>query len=285
MEELKRIAAIHDLSGLGKCSLTVALPVISASGVECSCMPTALLSTHTGGFTGFTFKDLSDQLVDIARHWKSTGAVFDGIYSGYLANAAQAGLLENIIEILATENTIIIVDPVMADDGKYYSNMGGEMCNAFRRLCARADIITPNVTEAALLADMPYAEGPHTEEWIEALFEKLSEITQGTIVITGVCPDAGRVGAVALDTRTGKRCAAFRPHEPGVFHGTGDIFASAFSALLVRGIDLEKALDAAISLVGDCISRTVARGTSRRFGVDFESALPGYIVAVARLFG
>lgn len=285
MEELKRIAAIHDLSGLGKCSLTVALPIISASGVECSCMPTAILSTHTGEFTGFTFRDLSDDLLAMAEHWRSTGARFDGIYSGYMANAAQVGLLEEIIGVLAAEETLIIVDPVMADNGKYYSKMGDDMCRAFRKLCARAHIITPNVTEAALLTDMPYVEGPHTQAYIDELLGKLSELCHGSVTVTGVCPDSERVGAVALDTRTGRAFGAFRKHEEGSFHGTGDIFASAFSALIVRGVDTQTALETSISLVGDCISRTVSRGAPRRFGVDFESALPGYVLAVAKLFG
>lgn len=284
MEELKRIAAVHDISGMGKCSLTVALPVISASGVECSCLPTALLSTHTGEFEGFTFRDLSDDMLRIARHWKSTGARFDGIYSGYLASASQADTVLEVIEILSTTGTKVIVDPVMADNGRYYSNLGGEMCAAFKELCARADIITPNITEAALLAGLPYEEGPHSEGYVSRLFEGLSAFCKGIIAITGVCPDESRVGAVALDTAAGKRHAAYRPHAPGVFYGTGDIFASSFSALTVRGAGLSAALETAISLVDGSISRTLARGSERRFGVDFEGALPGYITAVAGLF-
>lgn len=284
MEELKRIAAIHDISGLGKCSLTVALPVISASGVECSCLPTALLSTHTGEFEGFTFFDLSGQMLRIAEHWKSTGAAFDGIYSGYLANAAQAETVLRIIGILSSEGTRVIVDPVMADNGRFYSKFDDEMCAAFRRLCARADAITPNITEAALLAGVPYMEGPHREEYISRLFEGLSAFCKGIIAITGVWPDENRVGAVAFDTAAGETCAAYRKHEPGIFYGTGDIFASAFSALTVRGVPLEPALGTAISLVDASICRTVRRAAPRRFGVDFEGALPGYIQAVSALF-
>jgi len=284
MKELKRIAAIHDISGLGKCSLTVALPVISASGVECSCIPTALLSTHTGGFTGYTFRDLSDELLPIAGHWKREGIVFDGIYSGYLASAEQGRMLESVIDILADESTKIIVDPVMADNGEYYCNHGREMCLAFRRLCARADIITPNVTEAALLTDNEYFEGPHDDEYIDRLFRGLEKYCSGIIAITSIRSKSGMVGVAALNTRTGERYVAERPVSPGVFYGTGDLFASAFAALTIRGAGLSDAIGTALSLVGDSIDRTVRRGTPRKLGVDFEGALPNYVNAVGRLF-
>lgn len=284
MEELKRIAAIHDISGVGKCSLTVALPVISASGVECACMPTALLSTHTGGFSNFTFKDLSDEMLPIARHWKAERMEFDGIYSGYLASAKQAEMLEEIIDILSGEKTKIIVDPVMADNGKYYSNLGPDMCLAFRRLCARAHIITPNITEAALLTDILYREGPHEREYIDSLIDGLSKLCSGIIVITGVRPDEEHVGVYAVNTQTGETCLSVSQAKEGVFCGTGDIFASAFSSLLLRGACLKSATETAILLVSESIERTVERGGPRRNGVDFESALPKYIKRVYELF-
>lgn len=284
MEEIKRIAAIHDLSGFGKCSLTVALPIISASGVECACLPTALLSTHTGGFYDYTLKDLSDEMLPIARHWKREGLEFDGIYSGYLASARQEAMLEEIIDILATEKTKIIVDPVMADNGKYYSNLGDEMCRAFRRICRRAHIITPNVTEAALLTGLPFRMGQHDKEYIDALSNGLSELCSGIIAITGVCPERGSVGVYAFNTQTGEECLSLRAEREGVFHGTGDIFASAFSSLMLRGAGLKEALETAVSLVSSSIERTAERGTPRRNGVDFESALPEYIKKVSDLF-
>ena len=285
MKELKRIAAIHDISGFGKCSLTVALPVISASGVECACMPTALLSTHTGGFKDFTFRDLSDEMLPIARHWKAEGIEFDGIYSGYLASAKQAEMLEEIIEILASPTTKIIVDPVMADNGSYYSKLGHEMCLAFRGLCRKADIITPNITEAALLSDMPYREGPHDEKYLSSLVDGLRGLCSGIIAVTGVRPDNDSVGVYALDTETGENCLCVRKAKEGVFCGTGDIFASSFAALMLRGASLKDAAETAISLVGDSIDRTVERATPRRSGVDFEGALPSYIRRVSELFG
>lgn len=284
MEKQKRIAAVHDLSGLGKCSLTVALPVISASGVECACLPTALLSTHTGEFRGYTFKDLSDQLLPIAEHWKREGLEFDGIYSGYLACAEQEETLEQVIELLSGTDTRLITDPVMADNGAYYSNHGDEMCRAFRRLCKRADIITPNITEAALLTGMPYMSGVHSPEYIDRLLCALSELCGGIVAVTGVCTGENRVGVIAVDSKSGQRFLSERAAQPGVFYGTGDIFASAFSALLVRGAGLRNAVETAVSLVADSIERSVKRDTPRRCGVDFEGALPAYIQTVEALF-
>lgn len=285
MDDLIRIAAIHDISGVGKCSITVALPVISASGVECACLPTALLSSHTGGFQNFTFKDLSDELLPIARHWKAENLSFEGIYSGYLASAKQAELLEAVIDLLATEKTRIIIDPVMADNGEYYANLGPDMCAAFRRLCGRAHIITPNITEAALLTGLEYREGPHEKAYIRSLSEALAALCGGIVVVTGVRPDSTSIGVYAINTVTGEDCFSYAPASEGVFCGTGDIFASAFAALTLRGASLKDAVETATSLVSESISRTVARATPRRNGVDFENALPKYIKRVSALFG
>lgn len=280
---LRRIAAIHDLSGLGKCSLTVALPVISAAGVECACIPTALLSTHTGEFTGWTMHDLSGDMLPIARHWAAEGVRLDGIYSGYLASPAQAALLEQVIDLLAGPETQLIVDPVMADNGAYYSNLDEEMCRAFRRLIARADVITPNVTEAAFLTGLPY-QHTHSPEYLDELLTRLAALGARAAAITGVRPGDGTVGNLAVDFRTGQQYRAMRPARSGLFYGAGDLFASALSALLVRGAPLEAALNAASSLVADSVERTLQRDTPRRFGMDFEGALPAFAQRAAALF-
>lgn len=251
--------------------------------MECCCIPTALLSTHTGEFTGFTFRDLSDEMLPIASHWREAGAEFDGIYSGYLASAEQAETLSRAIDILSGENTRIIVDPVMADNGSYYSKLGPPMRDAFRRLCSRAHVITPNITEAAFLLDMPYQEGPHSSEYVDRLLTGLSGICPGMIAITGICPDEETVGVAALDPGSKRRFTAVRPHAQGVFYGAGDIFASAFAALIVRGAELEPAVNTALALVADSIAHTALRNVPRRFGTDFESSLPAYIEAVAGL--
>lgn len=285
MEKLKRIAAIHDLSCLGKCSLTVALPVISASGVECACIPTAVLSTHTGEFDGFTFKDMSGELLPIAEHWKRENIEFDGIYSGYLASAEQEMMLEKIIDTIKSDKTKIIVDPVMADNGRYYADRGNEMCIAFRRLCKRADIITPNVTEAAFLTDTEYCSTVHDESYIDRLMQGLSKYCRGIIAITGVRPTENTVGVAVLNVSSGENHLMTRPAAPGVFHGAGDLFASAFSALLTRGASLEDACGISLALVRDSIDRTVKRGSPRKHGIDFEGAIPNYVNQICDLFG
>ena len=281
---LKRIAAIHDLSGLGKCSLTVALPVISATGVECACIPTAVLSTHTGEFTGWTFRDLSEDLLPIARHWRREGARFDGIYSGYLASPEQAALMGQVLDLLTDTETLVIVDPVMADNGSYYSKIDERMCNAFRGLIARADVITPNVTEAALLAGMAYEAELHDSAYLKALFDALGALGPGVVTITGVRPEPGVIGNVACDCRTGAMYSSMRPAHPGVFYGTGDVFASSLAALLVRGAPLPQALETATALTDDSICRSMLHDTPRRFGVDFEGALPQYLRRVEKIF-
>ena len=283
LQPTKRIAAVHDLSGFGKCSLTMALPVISACGVECACIPTALLSTHTGEFKNFRITDLSGEMVPIADHWRAEGIAFDGVYSGYLASPEQEKQLEQVIDRLAGENTLIIVDPVMADNGEYYHSFDIRMCESFRRLCRRAAVITPNITEAALLTGMDYRPGVHEESYVNALLDGLSALCPGTVVITGVRPDEGRVGAVARDA-AGRRSEAYRPVRPGVFYGTGDLLASSLAALLVRGASADAALQASVALVGDSIERTYRRGSIRRFGVDFEGALSAHIRRVDEIF-
>lgn len=285
MERLKRIAAVNDISGLGKCSLTVALPVVSASGVECSCIPTALLSTHTGEFTGWTLKDLTDEMLPIAEHWRSVGAVFDGVYSGYLASPAQELVLERVIDTVAGDGTLVIADPAMADNGEYYANFDGEMCGAFRRLCARADVITPNVTEAAFLTGLEYRPAPHGREYIDSLLNGLAGLGARVVAVTGVHPSPEEIGTVVLECGSGREFAEMRKARDGVFYGTGDIFASAFASLLVRGASVGDALSAASQLVSDSIERSWRRGTPRRFGVDFEGALPAYIRRVEDIFG
>jgi pyridoxine kinase len=223
-------------------------------------------------------------MLPIAEHWRSVGARFDGIYSGYLASPEQGLLLGRIIDLLADKETLVTVDPAMADNGEYYVNFDSGMCDVFRRLCARADVITPNVTEAALLAGVPYEAVPHGPACIDSLFEGLAELGPGIIAVTGVRPSAHEIGIIVRDIREGKEYAAMRPARNGVFFGTGDIFASAFAALIVRGAPVGDALDAASALVGESIERSMARGTPRRFGVDFEGALPAYIRRVQEIF-
>lgn len=284
LPKLPRMAAIHDISGLGKCSLTVALPIVSATGVECCCIPTALLSTHTGGFTDWTFTDLSGDIVPIAEHWHKLGVGFDAIYSGYLASPAQGRLLERAIELLRNENTLIVVDPAMADNGRYYANLGDEMAESFRRLIKQADIITPNMTEACFLTGVEYKTGVHDTAYVTELIDRLSELGPAFVAVTGVSCDTGSVGIVARDNCSGKMCSVMKPALDGTFHGSGDVFASAFAALLTRGAALEDALLTAEEFVTAAIERTAQRDTPRHYGLDFEGVLPEYIEMCKKLF-
>lgn len=281
---LRRLAAVHDLSGLGKCSLTVALPVVSATGVECACIPTAVLSTHTGEFTGWTLRDLHEDMLPMARHWASTGAAFDGIYSGYLATPEQTEALREIIRLLRRPGAHVIVDPAMADNGSYYSNLDDRMCRAFRALLKDADVVTPNITEAALLADMEYRHDGHDTAYLRALSEKLAALGPRTVVITGVRPREGEIGNLAYDAGTGSMQLCTHAAHPGLFYGTGDIFAASLAALLVRGAGVDDALRLASDFTDACICCSLRHDTPRRFGVDFEGALPDYIRAVEGLF-
>lgn len=284
LQPMRRLAAVHDLSGLGKCSLTVALPVVSATGVECACIPTAVLSTHTGEFTGWTLRDLHEDMLPIARHWASTGAAFDGVYSGYLATPEQTQALREIIRLLRRPQFHVIVDPAMADNGSYYSNLDDRMCRAFRALIADADVITPNITEAALLADMEYRHDGHDEAYLRALGERLSALGPKTVVITGVRPKAGEIGNLAYDRDSGAITLCIHEAHDGLFYGSGDIFAASLSALLIRGAGVNDALRTASDFTDLCIRRSLLRNTPRRFGLDFEGALPEYISRVEALF-
>lgn len=165
--------AIHDISGVGKCSLTVALPVLSCCGVETSVLPTAVLSTHTGGFTGFTYRDLTEDLLPMAEHWKQVGCRFQSLYSGFLGSAGQIGLVEQIFDWFREENTLIMVDPVMGDGGKLYKTYTPEMASGMARLCGRADIVVPNMTEAHHLLEREYDPGPYTRQQIEGILKGL----------------------------------------------------------------------------------------------------------------
>lgn len=283
---LRRVAAIHDLSGVGKCSLTVALPVISVTGVECACLPTAVLSTHTGEFTGYVKESLSSLLLPMAAHWKREGVRFDGIYTGYLASCAQAEQVEQVLDLLAEPDTLIVVDPVMADNGEYYDTMDDRMCQAFRRLCGRAQVITPNVTEAALLTGAALPRPPHSRQAMEDILKKLSELGPEAVAVTGFHPEPDLVGNLVYDKKTGRTEAFLRKRQPGLFYGTGDLFASSLTALLVRGLDVFQAAAEATELVARSIARTVARPEiPRRFGVDFEGALPAYLDRIRRILG
>jgi pyridoxine kinase len=186
MKKQKRVAAIHDISGFGKCSLTVALPILSAAGIETSVIPTAVLSTHTGGFEGYTFRDLSSDLPAFAKHWKSLDLSFDCLYSGFLGSAKQIEIVSEIFGMFKTEDNLILVDPAMADNGRMYSTFAPSFAQGMAALCARADIIVPNVTEAVFLLGESYRPGPYEPAYIEGLLQRLAALGPPRVVMTGV---------------------------------------------------------------------------------------------------
>ncbi len=269
----KRALAIHDISCIGRCSLTVALPILSAVGIETAVLPTAVLSTQTGGMTGFTFHDLTEEMPPILAHWRTLGQKFDLIYSGYLGSISQVKLVREIACEFRTENTLVVCDPVMADHGAYYSMMTPEFANEMRTLASHADIITPNLTEAAFLLKRPY--NPHPDEAeVEALLRGLSALGAKKVVITGVSFEQSALGAASFDSETGEISYAFTEHLTGIFHGTGDVFCSTLIAAISEGKTLAEASRLAMDLTYRAIRRTLDAGTDLRFGVQFEKELP-----------
>jgi pyridoxine kinase len=273
----RQAAAIHDISGFGRCSLTVALPVLSAAGIQTSVIPTAVLSTHTGGFDGYTFRDLSDDILPVARHWNSLGLGFDAVYTGFLGSAAQVDLVLEAIPLLRGPDTVVVVDPVMADFGKLYTIFGDEFPDAMRRLCAAADVIVPNLTEAALLLGEPYREGPFERADVEALLGGLAALGPEMVVLTGVTysDDPSVIGAASLDAASGTAAYAGSVRVEPMYHGTGDVFASVLTAALVGGLTLAEASRVAVDFTVDSIIRTKEAATDNRFGVEFEPLLAG----------
>lgn len=269
----QRLLAVHDISCVGKCSLTVALPIISAAGIETSVLPTAVLSTHTGGFTGYTFRDLTDDIIPIVNHWESLKIEFDGIYTGFLGSFEQIKLVCEIFERLKKDRQLKIVDPVMADDGKLYTIFDSGFPASMRTLCEKADIIIPNITEACLLVGETYIEGPYSEEYIKNLLSKLSELGVKQIVLTGVYFDSEMLGAACYNTETKEMRCVFGEKIEGYYHGTGDIFGSVLTAALLCGKTLEQASQLAVDFTVDSIRRTKLAGTEKRYGVNFEAGL------------
>ncbi|MDR2865987.1 MAG: pyridoxamine kinase [Methanomassiliicoccaceae archaeon] len=269
----KRVAAIHDISCFGRCSLTVALPIISATGVETAVIPTAVLSTHTGGLTGFTYRDLTDDIEKIVDHWISLNLRFDAIYTGFLGSFEQIDIISKTFDRLRSEGTMVIVDPVMADNGELYKIFPKDFPSGMKKLCEKADVIIPNITEAVMMLNEDYISGPYTCGYIESLLRRLGKINGRKAVLTGVSFNDEELGAASFDSETGKISYSFARRIPGYYHGTGDVFGSALTASLINGLSLEKATDIAVRFTVGSIQRTYDARTDIRFGVDFESGL------------
>lgn len=268
-----RIAAIHDLSGFGRCSLTIALPILSALGAQCCPLPTAFLSTHTGGFTGFTFLDMTDEMPRAAAHWKSLGLDFQAIYSGFLGSERQIGIVEDFIRDFRQADTLVVVDPVMGDHGQVYQTYTPAMCSGMARLAEEADVITPNLTEAALLLGVPYETLPAGEDGCREIVERLSLNGRRYVALTGASTAPELTGAMCFDAKTGRTEAVQTRRVPREFHGAGDVFASVLTGALVKGASLPDAARQAVEFIRACAERTAAQDLPMREGVDFEPLL------------
>ncbi|MDE6019439.1 MAG: pyridoxamine kinase [Ruminococcus sp.] len=269
---LKRIVTLQDISCFGKCSLTAALPILSAMGLETAVIPTAVLSTHTGGFTGYTFRDLTEDIPAISKHWEDLNLHFDGIYTGYLGSIEQVKIVTDFFDKFKSEDTVIVVDPVMGDAGKMYAGFTPEFAGEMKKLCGKADVIVPNMTEVSLLLDIPYTE-KYDEEYIKDMLKQLTSLGCPVAIITGVCYGDGMHGAVAYDSRCDKFSSSFQPHIDCTPHGTGDIFSSALSGSIIKGSTVQQALDTAVKFTVKSIEATLPDIDKYWYGVSFEKCL------------
>ena len=269
---MKKVVTIQDISCFGNCSATVALPIISAMGVECAVIPTAVLSTHTGGFKGYTFRDLTDDIPAVTAHWKKEGLRFDGLYTGYLGSPEQAAMIGQFIDEI--EPAYVFIDPAMADNGKLYAGFGEEIIGAMKSLCDRADLIVPNLTEATLMLGEKYrAPGTYDEAYIHDILRRLAEGGAKIATITGVNYDGARQGIVAYHRETGEFEEYFHENLPVSYHGTGDLFASTLFGAIMREKPLAEALRIAATNVLNAIRATMD-DPAYRYSVKFELVVP-----------
>ncbi|MBO4389400.1 MAG: pyridoxamine kinase [Lachnospiraceae bacterium] len=273
---MKRVLTIQDISCIGKCSLTVALPILSALGLETAIVPTAVLSTHTQ-FPHPTFRDLTEDLPPIREHWQELKFKFSAIYTGYLGSARQVDLVLDYFKAFKENGTALIVDPAMADGGKLYAGFDPSFPSDMKRLCAGAEIILPNLSEAALLLDEPYPGEEADPDTVRHLLKGLSEIGARYSIITGVTHADGTFGFSGYDREDDRFFSFGTPKVPMKSHGTGDIFASAFTGLYVRGFSIEEALKAASVYTAGCIRNSSEDPEHVDYAVNFEAELPNLL--------
>lgn len=270
----KKVLAINDISCVGRCSLTVALPIISSVGLECSILPTAILSTHTGGFSGYTFLDMTEEMNKISNHWVTLNRKFDAIYTGFLGSSEQVEVVANIVKKFKGNNKII-VDPAMADNGKLYALFDESFPNEMKKLCLLGDYIIPNITEACLLTGYEYKQNNHTEEYINGLIEALQKEGMKNIILTGVSKQEGKIGALCYDYENKAKCFYDLDIIPGYYHGTGDVFASVFTSSLIKGKSLEESMKISVDITVASIKETIKyKDVDVKYGVCFEEVLP-----------
>lgn len=275
------VLTLQDISCFGQCSLTVALPILSACGLETVILPSAVLSTHTGGFTGWTFRDLTDDIPGIAAHWGHEGLRFQAFYTGYLGSARQIDMAMDIADKLLLNGAPLIVDPAMADNGKLYGGFDEAFVREMTRLCARADYLLPNITEACFLTQTPYrAPGEYDEAWVRDLLARLAALGAKRVILKGLLLEEGKVRIAVYDAAAGTTEAYVHEHLPVSSHGTGDVFASAFTGALLRGKTPVGAVQVAADFVLASIRATMG-DDGHRYGVKFEGCLAGLAASLA----
>ena len=270
---MKRVVTIQDVSCIGKCSATVALPIISVLGSECAVLPTAVLSTHTM-FQGFTFRDLTGDITGIVDHWKKEQFQFDAIYTGYLGSFEQLRLVSDFIDTFRTDSNAVIIDPVMADNGKLYPGFTPEFAVEMGKLCGKADVIVPNLTEAAFMLEEPYRGSGYDEEWVKGLLRRLAKLGAKNVILTGISFSPEQLGVMGYNAEKDKFFSYFHKRLNASFHGTGDIFASTATGAFVQGKSLLDSLKIAADYTVECMELTLQNPNHVNYAVEFERAIP-----------
>jgi pyridoxine kinase len=268
---MKRILTVQDISCLGKCSITIALPVISALGTECVILPTAVLSNHTL-FKSFTCKDLTDQIEPICEKWVEEDIKFDGIYTGYLGSIEQIEMMEKLFDTFGKDG-LIFVDPVMADNGKLYPAFDMDYARKNTELCSKADIIVPNITEASIMTGMEYKE-EYDESYINEMLERLVKLGAKKTFLTGVSLSEGKTGVMGYDKEHDDVFIYQNDKVDAIFHGTGDLFSSTLIGEIMKGKDWKDAARIAADYTAHTIKVTTENPKKPWYGVDFEATLP-----------
>lgn len=279
----KNIVAIHDISCHGKCSLTVALPIISAAGITTNVLPTAVLSTHTGGFNNYTYKDLTDQIVPIQKHWDDLNFHFDAIYTGFLGSFEQLELVGDFIDRFKETDNLVIIDPAMADNGKMYPLFDMEFAKGMAKLCTKGDIIIPNITEAFFLLGKSFVQGPYSIEVIERIILELAfTLDVENIVLTGTSFEDGTYGVTTYNRTENALNFCKCQKIDGSYHGTGDIYASTLTAALLNNFSVFESAKIAAEFTHNSILNTIDAIDSGNLksGMQFESVLPQLIKAL-----
>ena len=272
MSKTTKILTIQDISCYGQCSITVALPVISAFGIETAVLPSAVLSTHTSGFTDFTVRDLTEDLPEIRKHWEKEGISFDAIYTGFIASQEQLDYIKDIIDSRLNDKGIVFVDPAMADFGEFYNGFDQEFADAMGELCKLGDYILPNTTEACYILHKPWKETFSKEEMLE-MAKELAQFTKRYVILKGYENDNDEMGMIVLDKQENTIDIVYNDKVNHVSHGTGDVFASSFVGSVMLGKSPTSAAKVAGEFTKIAIEKTIGDET-HTYGVKFEQAIP-----------